>query len=170
LTAAVSRVALLALAVGLLCAACGSSTIKGRPPFVSISSMALQDGALAAVFDVRNQNDVPMTVQAIEITVTVNKVELTRHNADFNLLVGANSTEEVPVEKLPEEFTRSLLASLDQGEVKSLPFDLSGRVLTVEDGYLVFEHTGFLYPVPGRPGRFRSTATQARGLEREGPY
>lgn len=158
---------LLLLLVAAGTASCGSQVIKGRPPFISISGMSLIDGRLSAEFDIRNQNHIPMTIDRIDITVTVNEVELTRDNRDFDLVVGANSAEEVRVEELPDEFTRSLLDSLGSGEVKSLPFDLEGRVHTLEDDYLTFSHKGHLYPVPGKPGYFRSSTRRAKGLQRE---
>ncbi|MDH3922974.1 MAG: LEA type 2 family protein [Xanthomonadales bacterium] len=159
-------VLLLAAAVVFL-VSCGPNIIKGRPPFISISSMSLIDDRLAADFDIRNQNGVPMNISMIDITVTVNGVQLTRENREFELLIGANSVEEVNVEELPDEFSRNLLESLASKEVKSLPFDLEGRVRTVEDGYLSFAHKGHLYPVPGKPGYFRSAVTRAKGLTRE---
>jgi len=146
---------------------CGPNIIKGRPPFISISSMSLIDDRLSADFDISNQNGVPMTITMIDITVTVNEVELTRENRAFELDIGANSAEEVSVEELPDEFTRELLESLANKEVKSLPFDLEGRVQTVEDGFLAFSHKGHLYPVPGKPGYFRSAVTRSQGLRRE---
>ena len=158
---------LLLLTVAACAISCGSQIIKGRPPFISISGMSLIEDRLSADFDIRNQNGVPMTIDAIDITVKVNDVELARDNRDFDLTIGANSAEEVTVEELPDDFTRSLLDSLGGGEVKSLPFDLNGRVHTLEDGYLSFAHKGYLYPVPGKPGFFRSAATQARGLQRD---
>jgi len=161
----------LALAIlasaALSCISCGPNVIKGRPPFISISGMYLVENNLSADFDISNQNGVEMTIELIDITVVVNDVEITRLNKDFNLIIDANSTEEVHVEKLPDEFTRTLLSSLDRGEVKSLSFDLKGKVLTVEDGNLRFAHKGYLYPVPGKPGFFRSAVTQARELRRE---
>jgi LEA14-like dessication related protein len=146
---------------------CGPNIIKGRPPFISISSMSLIDERLSADFDIRNQNGVPMTISMIDITVTVNDVELTRENREFDLLIDANSAEQVSVEELPDEFTRELLDSLSNKEVKSLLFDLKGRVRTVEDGFLAFSHKGHLYPVPGKPGYFRSAVTRSKGLRRE---
>jgi LEA14-like dessication related protein len=161
-----ARLLLLALlAAGAI--SCASQIIKGRPPFISISGMSLVEGKLSADFDIRNQNGVSMTIDMIDITVKVNDVELTRENRDFDLSIGANSAEEIHVEELPDDFTRSLLDSLGSGEVKSLAFDLKGRVHTLEDGNLSFAHKGYLYPVPGKPGYFRSAATQARGLQRE---
>ena len=158
---------LLLLLVSTAAVSCASQIIKGRPPFISISGMSLLDGTLSADFDIRNQNGVPMTIDSIDIAVSVNDADLTRENRDFDLLIGANSAEEIHIEELPDEFTRSLLDSLDEGEVKSLPFDLEGRVHTLEDGYLSFAHKGYLYPVPGKPGHFRSATTQARGLQRD---
>jgi hypothetical protein len=154
------------LLIALFSVACGPKVIKGRPPFISISGMALAEGRLSADFDITNQNGIPMTISMIDITVTVNDVELTRENRPFELLVGANSTEEIRVDELPDDFTRELLVSLRDGEVKSLPFDLKGRVVTAEDGSLRFEQKGHLYPVPGKPGQFRSAVTQARELRR----
>lgn len=158
---------LLALLLAASAISCGPQVIKGRPPFISISGMSLVDDRLSADFDIRNENGVPMTINMIDITVTVNDVELARENRDFDLAIGANSAEEVHVDELPDEFTRSLLESLGSGEVKSLPFDLKGSVNTVEDGRLSYSHKGYLYPVPGKPGHFRSAVTRAKGLTRE---
>lgn len=160
----------LLLSAALFCISCGPQVIKGRPPFISISAMSLEGETLSAVFDIRNRNGVPMTIDMIDITVMVNQTELTRHNSDFSLEIGANSAESVDVEKFPDEFTRALLVSLESGEVNSLPFDLKGRVHTIEDGNLAFANKGHLYPVPGKPGKFRSAVTHAKELEREEPF
>ena len=163
---ALARLSLL-LVIVVACTSCGPQIIKGRSPFISISSMSLVDDRLSAEFDIRNQNGVPMTIDSIDITVKVNDVELARDNRNFDLLVGANSVEEVIVEELPDDFTQELLNSLGDGEVKSLPFDLEGKVHTLEDGNLSFAHKGHLYPVPGKPGHFRSAVTRSKGLRRE---
>ncbi len=161
---------LCAMLIAACCISCGPQVIKGRPPFISISGMSQIENRLSVDFDIRNQNDVPMTIDRVDITVTVNDVELARNNRKFDLVVGANSAERVQVEELPDEFSRSLLDSLESGEVKSLPFDLKGKVHTVEDGDLAFEHKGYLYPVPGKPDHFRAAVTQAQGLQREEKY
>jgi len=161
-----ARLAMLLLAVST-CASCGPSVIEGRPPFIGISGMRLVDDTLDAEFRVSNQNDVPMNIESIDIRVTVNGAELVSEKRQLTLAIDANSAEEVRVEKLPEAFTRDLLASLENRELKSLPFSLTGRVLTREDGYLRFEQKGHLYPVPGKPGYFRSAVTQAEELRRE---
>lgn len=159
----------LLLPLVLLCAACGPQVIKGRPPFIGISGMSLQDDTLAADFRVDNQNGVEMNIQTIEITVTINDVTLTGENRDYPLSIDANSSEELRVERPLDESARRLLASLEDREVRSLAFELAGRVRTREDGYLRFEHKGHLYPVPGKPGHFRSAVTQSERLRREDP-
>ena len=155
------------LLAGAVCTACGPQVIKGRPPFVSISAMNLSESQLATQYRIDNQNGVAMTIDAIEVSVTVEDMQLTRDNRELRLLIDANSAEEYRVEETPAADVRRALASLEGGEVSSLPFQLSGRVRTQEDGYLRFEQKGHLYPVPGRPGSFRSAVTQAQQLRRD---
>ena len=159
--------ALLAIAALATIVSCGPQVIEGRPPFISISSMSLEGETLSAEFTLSNQNGVPMTVSRIDIKVTVNEVELTSYDSPLDLTIDANSAEDVVVDKRPDDFTRSLLNSLESGDLNSLPFDLEGRVLTAEDGYLSFEQTGYLYPVPGKPNQYRSAVTHARGLKHQ---
>jgi hypothetical protein len=158
---------LLLLLIAAGCLSCGPQVIKGRAPFISISGMSLAENKLSVAFDIRNQNGIPMTIEAIDITVMSNSVELAREDRAYDLIIGANSAERVLVEKLPDPQRKALLNSLERSEVKSLPFDLKGRVRTVEDGYLSFEQKGYLYPVPGKPGDFRAAVTQAQGLQRD---
>ena len=146
---------------------CGPKLIKGRPPFVSISDMRLSEDTLKTEFDITNQNGVPMTIESMDITVMINTTELARFSSRETLEMTANGTEEVEVSDSPDDFTRNLLASLDDGRLKSLSFDLNATAMTLEDGRLVSEHTGYLYPVPGRPGQYRAAVTQAKGLVRD---
>ena len=85
-------------------------------------------------------------------------------------MVGANSTEIVEVEQFPDAFVQDLLASLRDGEVASLPFRLEGRVHTEKDGFLRFKHKGHLYPIPGKPGQFRSASTQSSRIGQDDPF
>jgi len=158
---------LLLLLTAVCCFSCGPQVIEGRPPFINISGMSLAADVLSAEFYVRNQNGVEMTIDRIDISVTVNGVVLAQKNGNFNLVVGANSAEHVNVEEPATGERLALLESLESGEVNSLPFDLKGKVHTVEDGDLTFAQKGYLYPVPGKPGHFRSTVTQAQGLQRD---
>ena len=84
--------------------------------------------------------------------------------------IGANSTEIVEVEHFPDAFVQDLLASLTNFEVPNLPFRLEGRVHTEEDGFLQFKHKGHLYPVPGKPGQFRSATIQSSRIRQDDPF
>lgn len=159
--------ALLAL---LICSACGPSIIRGKPPFISIASLSLQGEQLSADFNIHNPNGEPMNIDGIEIEVQVEEALLTRYNSDFKLEISANGTEDILVEQLPDEFTQQLLNSLHNGEVASLPFRLEGTVNTVLDGRLEFRNKGYLYPVPGRPGEFRSATTHSSRVHGEDPF
>jgi len=165
-TEPLSRLALLLLALAV-CVSCGPPVIEGRPPFIGISGMRLVDNTLSADFRISNQNGVPMDIEAIDLKITVNGAELASENRPLKLTIDANSAEEIHVEELPEAFTRDLLTSLENREVNSLPFSLGGSVHTLESGRLRFEQKGHLYPVPGKPGYFRSAVTQAEALRRE---
>ena len=160
----------LVLLTSLACTACGPSIIRGKPPFISIAGLALAGEQLSADFNISNQNGEPMEITGIEIEVQVEEAVLTRYNSNFELTISANSTEEVLVEQLPDEFTQQLLTSLEGGEVASLPFSLHGQVYTVADGVLKFRNKGHLYPVPGKPGQFRSATTHSSRIHSEDPF
>jgi hypothetical protein len=153
--------------VAIASVSCGRQVIEGRPPFIGISGMKLTEDALSADFRISNQNEVAMNIESMDITVTVNAAELVSEQRALQMAIDANSAEEVQVREFPGTPTRDLLASLEAREVASLPFSLTGSVQTREDGTLRFEQKGHLYPVPGKPGFFRSAVTQAEELRRE---
>lgn len=145
-----------------LCAACGPHKVKGKAPVVSISSLTIQGENLAATFNIRNINDVPLDIEQIQITIRVQDTELTRHVESIGLSIDPNTTEEIAVQKLPDQFARELLASLEQPDVTNLPFFLEGEMRTQQDGNVPFRYEGYLYPVPGRPGQYRSASSRTR--------
>jgi len=146
----------------VLCIACAPNKIKGNPPFVAISSVMMTDKALAASFDVRNINEVPMTIDAVDINISTKGSEFTSYSGAYNLSLDPNTTEAITLDNLPGDKARGQLADLQSGKIASLSFSLQGRVHTVEDGYLDFKHEGYLYTVPGKPGQFRSATSRTR--------
>jgi LEA14-like dessication related protein len=146
----------------VLCSGCGPKQVKGQAPFVSISSMTVEQQSLSASFDIRNINDVEMVIDSIDLTIKVADTELTKYVNDFSLTIDPNTTEEVALNDLPDSTARELLIELEKDEVVSLPFSLEGRLHTLSDGYLRFKHEGHLYPVPGRPGQYRSASSRTR--------
>jgi len=145
-----------------LITACGSQQVKGQAPFISISSMIAQGQSLAATFDIHNINDVNLDIDGIEIRIHVRDTELVHFVKDFKLTVDPNTTEEISLEETSDSGARNLLTELESGNISSLPFTLEGRVHTLSDDYLSFKNEGHLYPVPGRPGQFRSASSRTR--------
>jgi LEA14-like dessication related protein len=129
---------------------------------VSIASMTVEGDVFSATFNFRNINDVAMDIEQINITIRIQDVELTRHVDSLALSIDPNTTEDVVVNKLPAEFTRELLAELESGRVSNLPFFLEGRMQTTQDGNVPFKYEGYLYPVPGKPGHYRSASSRTR--------
>ena len=143
------------------CTACGPRQVKGKAPVVSIATLTVADEKLGASFNIRNINDVAMDIEQIEITIRIREAELIRHLADLALSIDPNTTEEIVAEKIPEEFAQQLLDELESGSTGNLPFFLEGRIRTSQDGNTPFQYEGFLYPVPGRPGQYRSASSRA---------
>lgn len=146
-----------------LCTACGGThQVKGESPFVRISSMSFNGNSLTADFDIHNINDVKMDIDAIDIRIQEKNTELGHYASDLRLSIDPNTTEEVSLQVMAGENATQLLNELESGQTSSLPFSLEGRVHTQGDGYLAFKNEGHLYPVPGRPGQFRSASSRSR--------
>lgn len=153
----------LQLSVLALCVGCGSShQVKGESPFIRISSMSILENSLSAEFNIQNINDVEMKIDAVDIKILGENVELVHYLDDLNLTVDPNATEEISLQELPNSSATQLLNELESGRISSLPFSLEGRVHTQQDGYLPFKNEGHLYPVPGKPGQFRSASSRSR--------
>lgn len=152
-----------ALLAGLLSAGCGGpDLVKGQSPFVSISSMAVDDGTLAVTFNFRNINDLAMNIDSVAVTMTSRDVGLLRYNARHELSIDPNTTEDLVIEQITDEEIRPLLDSLQAGDIESLPFSIEGRAHTAADGNLPFRQQGYLFRVPGKPGQFRATSSRTR--------
>ena len=157
------RFFLLVLLPLFLCSGCGGTQkVKGESPFVSIAGLVLSGESLAVKLDVQNINDVAMIIDAIDFRIRSADSDLTSVAQPMNLAIDPNTIEEVPLENLPAGLAGPRLAELESGNLASLPFSLEGRVHTAEDGYLPFRHEGHLYPVPGKPGQFRSASSRSR--------
>lgn len=146
--------ALLSLAI-MLSAACGTKLIRGASPMVRITELSHQDNKITLELSMRNLNGVDIDIQHIDFNLAMNDKELFAYNGPVDTNIVANGTETWSVEVEESETSRELLNSLENGDVKSLPYALKGSVTTVEEGNLHFEYDGHLYPLPGKPGHFR---------------
>lgn len=157
-----TRFCLQLLVLALCCSCGGSNQVKGESPFIRISSMNILENVLTTEFDIHNINDVKMEIDAIDIKILRENVELAHYNSALELTVDPNTTEEVSLRGTPKGNAIQLLNDLESGRTSSLPFMLEGRVHTQSDGYLPFKNEGHLYRVPGKPGQFRSASSRTR--------
>lgn len=141
----------------LLCSACGTQIIRGASPMMRVTELSHQDNKINLQLSIRNLNGVDLDIQSIELGLTVNdkKDELFVFNGPVDINIVANGTESWSVDVEESEASHKLLDSLQNGDIKSLPYALKGSVTSKDDGTLRFEYEGHFYPLPGKPGHFR---------------
>lgn len=147
----------LLLVTVLLCAACGAKIIRGASPIVRMTELSHQDNNISLQLSMRNLNGVDLDITSIDFRLTVNESEdeLFVYKGPIETNIVANGTETWSVEVEESETSRELLNSLENGDIKSLPYALKGSVSSKDDGTLRFEYDGHIYPLPGKPGHFR---------------
>jgi outer membrane lipoprotein-sorting protein len=143
------------LLVAVLASGCGTKIIKGATPMVRMNELSHQDGNITLELSMRNLNGVELDIQTIDFSLSVSDDELFSYKGPAETNIVANGTETWTVQVEESESSRELLNTLQNGEVKSLPYSLKGSIFSQEDGDLRFEHEGHIYPLPGRPGQFR---------------
>lgn len=141
----------------LLSAACGAKIVRGASPMVRMTELSHQGNNINLQLSMRNLNGVDLDIQSIDFQLTVNEDEkdLFVYNGPVDTKIIANGTETWSVEVEESEASRDLLDSLENGDIKSLPYALKGSVISKDEGTLRFEHEGHIYPLPGKPGHFR---------------
>ena len=141
----------------LFLTACGSNIIRGEPPIVRMSELSHQGNTIKLQLSMRNLNGVDLDITSTDFSLTVNdsEQELFAYKGPLNTNIGANGTEVWSVEVEESKTSRELLDSLENGDIKSLPYKLKGSVYSKDDGKLRFEYEGHIYPLPGKPGHFR---------------
>ena len=122
---------------------------------VRMSELSHQDNNITLQLSIRNVNGVPLDILNIDLSVSVNDNELFAYAGPVDTSIISNSTETWSVDVEESSASHELLDSLQNGDVKSLPYTLEGKITTKDDGTLRFEHEGHLYTLPGRPGHFR---------------
>ena len=124
---------------------------------VRMTELSHRDGNINLQLSMRNLNGVDLDVMSIDFRLTVNEdeEELMVYNCPVETNIIANGTETWSVDVEESEASRVLLNSLENGDIKSLPYALKGSVTSKDDGKLRFEYEGHIYPLPGKPGHFR---------------
>ena len=146
---------LLAMMTILLVAACGAQVVRGAAPIVRMNELSHADDTITLQLSMRNLNGVELDIQAIDFKLSVEDNELFAYKGSAEANIIANGTETWTVEIVESPSSKQLLDKLQAGEIKSLPYSLEGSITAVDEDKLRFSHEGHIYPVPGRPGRFR---------------
>ena len=151
------RLFVMALLVSLiaLTSACGNKLVKGASPMVRLTELSHADGTVNLQISIRNLNGVDMEMLGAELKLVADGAELLNYRGPVQMNIAANGTESWSVDADESDSGRQLLDKLENGEVKSLPYSLTGSITSREDGLLRFEYEGHIYPLPGRPGYFR---------------
>jgi hypothetical protein len=155
---ALRRIRLLSLLLLLSLVACGGGprVIKGEPPFVRITALALSEQELDIEFSLRNLNSVPLHIDFIRFQLNIGENAQVNHETGIDANIVANGSERLSFRiAVPPEEARAHLEKLESGDIVSLPYELEGRIHELEAGNLSFSNDGHLYTVPGRPGQFR---------------
>jgi len=145
----------LAILTIMLCTACGAKIVRGAAPMVRMTELSHQDNNIFLQLSMRNLNGVPLDIQSIDFSLSVHNDELFTYKGPAETSIVANGTETWAEEVEESQSSRELLETLENGDVKSLPYSLKGSINSKNDGTLHFEYEGHLYPLPGRPGHFR---------------
>lgn len=149
------------LVPGLLClvilssVACSAKIVRGASPMVRMTELSHQDGMVNLQLNIRNINGVDMSIRNIDVELSMDNEASLRFDGPADVNIAANGVETWNVELQESEAGRDLLNSLENGDINSLPYRLTGSVVTLEDGSLRYEYEGHIYPLPGRQGYFR---------------
>lgn len=147
-------IALTLLASALL-AACGSGLVRGQAPFVAIRGIDTTGEALALQLRVKNLNGVAIELTNVRFSIELEGTPLGAYDEPSRSSIIANGSETLRLELDASEDGLDLLQALQQGDSPNLEYTIDGSLATVNEGTLGFTGKGRVYPVPGRPGRFR---------------
>ena len=138
---------------------CGGGGVRGEPPLVTISGFSSESTGLRARVDIHNPNDVDMEVASISMNMKIDVAELPQSSRSLDFVIHPHGTEQVEMTFQPDNATREALEDL-QGGGRGFAYSARGEVRTRQGDGESFEHDGYFYPVPGRPGEFRGAGTQ----------
>jgi hypothetical protein len=149
LLAALSMVALLALG------GCGPVEVRSAPPGSDLDGVAIDGDQLVLRLLLINRNDIPLTVDGVELDITLGAEERIQRNWPLALVLGPRNREAIELRLAVPPAVLAELNALERGERGPLEYALDGywSLEGTRDGRI--ERSGYLHPVPGRPGRFR---------------
>jgi len=150
-------IVVLATLLGALLAGCSASKRAIEPPVVRVSALESDpSGQITLDLVFTNLNAFPLNATQINIGMHHDGMEFVDWQQTTNWSISPNATEVVMV-RSPIESNEVLqrLTEVTQGERISLSYELIVEVVLGDERRLEMDLKGFLYRVPGQPGRFR---------------
>lgn len=145
----------IALAICLL-AACGNlRDVTGEPPLAGIDGLERQGSELVIDLALRNVNDMPMRLSAVEIELELAGQPLVSGREDAPIRISARGREVLRLNMTGHAAGLGQLETLAESERASLPWTLQLTLIDDNDRFKRANAQGWLHPVPGQPGRFR---------------
>lgn len=140
-----------------LMVACSASKRITEPPVARLSGLELQsNGQMVVDIMLTNLNPVALQANSARFQVVSEGVMWVNWEQSIDWQVPANARDGVRMTgPLVSPKVGQWLDEISQGQRDSLPYTLTLALgLSTEDA-IETEHQGFLYRVPGQPGRFR---------------
>lgn len=139
-----------------LLTACATDAIRDEAPFAEVSGWRIDGNDLAIDLRLRNVNDDPLEVEALDLEVVLDQsVPLFRHRGTPRIEIAPGGFETLAIRTEATRDGTALLKSLSDRERSNLSYVLEGTVVSPESGSLPIRREGRIYTVPGRPGEFR---------------
>jgi hypothetical protein len=120
-----------------------------------ITSWTVEGQQVRVDLHLRNINEEPMPLLGVDLDLRLDDQPLGRINQALDSSIAASGFESVSLKVHASKASLALLLALQEGESRSLPYELKGNVTTAGNRKLEFDREGHIYPVPGRPGQFR---------------
>ncbi len=147
--------AMFVFALALLLAGCGPLEVRSAPPGSDLDGLRVDGDVLVLRMLVINRNDVPLALSGARLEVTLGGETLEARDWPLSLDLGPRNREAVELRMPATDAVLRALERLERGDRAPLPYELTGRWTLAQGGDERIRRTGFLHPVPGRPGRFR---------------
>lgn len=145
------------LLMALLVSACSPSPVRisGEPPQVDIRLLEHATDGMGIHLDIRNVNDRRLVLNRFELTLEHGDDLLANINQNKTVEIAPRGRESVTLTADVAPSAARVLGPLADGSRNSLSWRLRGRILDTDGRVIAVDRNGYLYPVPGQPGRFR---------------
>lgn len=141
------------MALFALAGCSGPPKISGQDPVLALDSMQIEPRALSVRVRVSNVNDFTQSLDALSLELVIAGFEPQRSRTPpQSVQVAATSREPLDFRFSLSPETLDALQRLNRREIDRLPWTM--RLIRDENRELSTAF-GYIFPVPGQPGRFR---------------